>query len=200
MRLRSTVFALAALLSFPVLADSAVAQDNRAATESSAEKKSPAERRTEIDKTAKNTLAQIYKKYPQAKAQIARSAGYAVFQTGGFQAVFVGAGGGDGVAVAAGKRTYMHMLQGKLGMGLGAKETREVWVFTTKDAYQKFITSGWNAGGEVGAAAKVGKNGAQVTGAKRLGDGLFVYQFTESGLNAEVTVNGAKYMVSDELN
>ncbi|MGL4605799.1 MAG: hypothetical protein ACRCU9_16800 [Iodobacter sp.] len=200
MRLRSTVFALAALLSFPVLADSAMGQEGRASTSAAAEKKSPAERRTVIDKTAKNTLAQVYKKYPKAKAQIAKSAGYAVFQTGGFQAMFVGAGGGDGVAVAAGKRTYMHMLQGKLGMGLGAKETREVWVFTTKESYQKFITSGWNASGEAGASAKVGQNGAQIAGAKRLGDGMYVYQFTESGLNAEVTVNGAKYMVSDELN
>ena len=197
MRLRSTILVLATMLSLPVLADSAVKQNN---TASAADQKTPAERRTEIDRTASETLAQVYKKYPKAKPQIAKAPAYAVFRTGGFQAMFVGAGGGDGVAVASGKRTYMNMLQGKLGLGLGAKETREVWVFTSIDAYNKFVSSGWSASGEVGAAAKLGKTGGQVAGAKHLAENVYVYQFTKNGLSAEVTVNGAKYMKSDELN
>ncbi|MBY0446652.1 MAG: hypothetical protein K2Q15_15765, partial [Burkholderiales bacterium] len=104
------------------------------------------------------------------------------------------------VAVAAGKRTYMDMLQGKLGIGLGAKETREVWVFTSNEAYNKFISSGWSASGEAGAAAKAGKTGVQIAGAKHLAKDVFVYQFTENGLTAEATVNGSKYMVNDDLN
>ncbi|AZN35315.1 lipid-binding SYLF domain-containing protein [Iodobacter ciconiae] len=197
MQLRSIVFVISSLFALPVLADSAVKQSS---ADSSAEQKTPAERRAAIDQTAQETLAQIYKKYPKAKSQIAKAPAYAVFRTGGFQAVFVGAGGGDGVAVAKGKRTYMNMLQGKVGLGLGAKETREVWVFTSKDAYNKFIYSGWSASGEVGAAAKAGQSGAQIAGAKHLSKDVYVYQFTENGLTAEVTVNGAKYMVSDELN
>ncbi|STQ89853.1 lipid-binding SYLF domain-containing protein [Iodobacter fluviatilis] len=197
MQLRSIVFAVSSLLALPVLADSAVKQNS---AESSAEQKTPAERRATIDKTAQDTLAQVYKKFPRAKAQIAKASAYAVFRTGGFQAVFVGAGGGDGVAVASGKRTYMDMLQGKVGLGLGAKETREVWVFTSNEAYNKFITSGWSASGEAGAAAKAGKAGGQITGAKHLAKDVYVYQFTENGLSAEATVNGAKYLVNSDLN
>jgi hypothetical protein len=49
-------------------------------------------------------LAQVYQKFPKAKEQIAQAAGYAVFRTGGFTAVFLGAGGGEGAAVAKGKK------------------------------------------------------------------------------------------------
>ncbi len=197
MLLRSTIFTITTMLAFPVLADSAVKSGNQA---SLAEQKTPAERRSEIDKASKETLAQVYKQFPSAKSQIAKASAYAVFRTGGFQAMFVGVGGGDGVAVAAGKRTYMDMLQGKLGIGLGAKETREVWVFTSHEAYNKFISSGWNASGEAGAAAKAGKTGAQIAGAKHLSKDVYVYQFTENGLTAEATVNGSKYMVNGDLN
>ncbi|MFC7420692.1 YSC84-related protein [Iodobacter arcticus] len=197
MRLRSTIFAITTMLAFPVLADSAVKPGNM---ESSVEQKTPTERRAMIDHATQETLAQVYKQFPNAKSQIAKASAYAVFRTGGFQAMFVGIGGGDGVAIAAGKRTYMDMLQGKLGIGLGAKETREVWVFTSNEAYNKFISSGWSASGEAGAAAKAGKAGVQIAGAKHLAKDVFVYQFTENGLTAEATVNGSKYMVSDELN
>jgi lipid-binding SYLF domain-containing protein len=196
MRLRSTIFAITALLALPVLADSAV----KPGSTSSAEQKTPAERRAAIDKATQETLSKVYKKFPKAKSQIAKASAYAVFRTGGFQAVFVGAGGGDGVAVEGGKRTYMDMVQGKLGLGLGAKEMREVWVFTSKEAYTQFVTSGWSASGEAGAAAKAGKAGAQIAGAKHLSKDVYVYQFTENGLTAEATVNGAKYMVNDDLN
>lgn len=197
MQLKSIIFAASSLLALPVLADSAVKQNSAA---SSVEQKTPAERRAAIDQAAQDTLAQVYKKFPSAKSQIAKASAYAVFRTGGFQAVFVGAGGGDGVAVASGKRTYMDMLQGKVGLGLGAKETREVWVFTSNKAYNKFVTSGWSASGQAGAAAKAGKTGGQIAGAKYLGKDVYVYQFTENGLTAEATVNGAKYMVNRDLN
>ena len=196
MLVRSTIFAISTLLAFPVLADSAFNPESR----SSVEQKTPAERRAAIDKATQETLSLVYKKFPKAKSQIARASAYAVFRTGGFQAVFVGAGGGEGVAVKGKKRTYMDMLQGKVGLGLGAKETREVWVFTSKDSYNKFVTSGWSAGGEAGAAAKAGKAGAQITGAKHLAKHVYVYQFTENGLMAEATINGTKYIVNDDLN
>lgn len=162
--------------------------------------KSPAERRAAIDKVTKTTLAQVYQQFPKAKAQIAQAAGYAVFRTGGFTAVFLGAGGGEGAAVAKGKKTYMSMIQGKVGLGLGAKETREVLVFTEKDALDAFISSGWAADANATAAAKAGDKGAGITGAKQVAKGVYVYQFTENGLVAEATIAGSKYSVDKELN
>ncbi|MBY0444757.1 MAG: hypothetical protein K2Q15_06050, partial [Burkholderiales bacterium] len=90
MLLRSTIFTISTMLAFPVLADSAIKSGNQA---SSAEQKTPAERRAAIDKASKETLAQVYKQFPSAKPQIAKASAYAVFRTGGFQAMFVGVGG-----------------------------------------------------------------------------------------------------------
>ena len=163
-------------------------------------KKSPAERRAAIDASAAETLADIYKKYPAARGQIARAAGYAAFHCGGIQLMFLGAGGGEGVAVSHGRKTYMNMIQGKVGLGLGAKETREVWVFTRARAYDRFVNSGWSADASADATAKAGKAGGQIAGAVRMGDEVYVYQFTENGLNAEATVAGSKYSREDELN
>ena len=163
-------------------------------------KKSPAERRAAIDKATAKTLAEVYKKYPKARGQIARASGYAVFHTGGIQALFLGAGAGEGVAISHGKKTYMGMIQGKVGLGLGVKDAREVWVFTTPKAYKAFVDSGWSADASAGATAKAGDTGAQVAGAVRLADDVYVYQFSENGLIAEATVAGSKYSKDDELN
>ncbi len=166
----------------------------------SAKQATPAERRANIDRNTQSTLKLIYQKYPQAKAQIAKAAGYAVFKTGGVTVFFLGAGGGEGAAYRQGKATYMTMLQGKVGLGLGGKETREVLVFTDAKTYEQFITQGWAADATATAAAKAHDKGAGIAGAKRIADGIYIYQITENGLMAEATVAGSKYSVSKELN
>jgi lipid-binding SYLF domain-containing protein len=197
MSLRNWLIAISVLsLSAPVWAEGNSIDQGHA----KAAAKSPAERRAAIDKVSKTTLAQVYQKFPKAKAQIAQAAGYAVFKTGGFTAVFLGAGGGEGAAVAKGKKTYMTMIQGKVGLGLGAKETREVLVFTEQAALDAFISSGWAADANATAAAKAGDKGAGITGAKQVAKGVYVYQFAENGLVAEATIAGSKYTVDKELN
>ncbi|HSC79240.1 MAG TPA: YSC84-related protein [Chitinolyticbacter sp.] len=163
-------------------------------------KKSPAERRAGIRKMAQESLNEIYAKHPKAKDDIAKAAGYAVFNTGSVQVVFLGAGGGEGVAVSGGKETFMSVVQAKAGLGLGAKNTRLVLVFTDAAAYKKFITQGWTLEGQGTAAAKAGDSGGDVSGAALVSKGVYAYQFTENGLTAEVTVAGGKYSVNKELN
>lgn len=163
-------------------------------------KKSPSERRAGIRKMAQESLNEIYAKHPKAKDDIAKAAGYAVFNTGSVQVVFLGAGGGEGVAVSGGKETFMNVVQAKAGLGLGAKNSRLVLVFTDAAAYKKFITKGWTLEGQGTAAAKAGDAGGDVTGAAPIAKGVYAYQFTENGLTAEVTVAGGKYSVDKELN
>ncbi|QLI82399.1 hypothetical protein HZU75_13180 [Chitinibacter fontanus] len=199
MLLRQLFIAAAAMtLSTPIWAEGNAPDKSHA--ESKEQQKTPAQRRAEIDKVSQHSLAQIYKKYPAAKAQIAKAAGYAVFRTGGFTAVFLGAGGGEGVAVSKGKKTYMTMVQGKVGLGLGAKETQEVLVFTEQTAFDNFVNSGWTADANATAAAKASEKGVGITGAKQVAQGIYVYQLTKTGLVAEATVAGSKYSVDKELN
>ncbi|XZG69614.1 hypothetical protein ACTSKR_13290 [Chitinibacteraceae bacterium HSL-7] len=191
MQVRTTLLALSiALGSSLAYAEDANQQDA----------KSAAERREDINTKAKKTLDELYAKHPAVKQQLAKATGYAYFQTGGFQAIFFGAGGGEGYATSGGKKVYMEMVQGKVGLGLGAKDTREVWIFTSKAAYNKFVEHGWAAEGEATAAAKMGDSGGQFTGAKQIAKDVYVYQFTENGLTAEATVTGSKYYKAKSLN
>ncbi|TJZ69371.1 lipid-binding SYLF domain-containing protein [Chitiniphilus eburneus] len=163
-------------------------------------KKTPAERRAGIRKMAQESLNEIYSKYPDAKDQIAKAAGYAVFNTGSVQVIFLGAGGGDGVAVRNGKETFMKVAQAKAGLGLGAKNSRLVLVFTDKAAFDKFVNKGWAFEGQATAAAKAGDTGGGIAGATLIAPKVYGYQFTENGLTAEATVAAGKYFKDKELN
>ncbi|AOY00697.1 YSC84-related protein [Jeongeupia sp. USM3] len=161
-----------------------------------------AEQRAKIRQMASDTLADVYKAHPDAEATIAKSAGYAVFDTGGAMILFAGAGGGSGVAVSlpSKKETFMGVAQAKAGLGLGIKNSRLVLVFTSPKSFNKFVTSGWAFGGDATAAAKASDKGVGLTGATMITKGVYAYQFTESGLTAEATVGGSKYFVDKKLN
>ncbi|MCB5197436.1 lipid-binding SYLF domain-containing protein [Deefgea salmonis] len=160
----------------------------------------PAQQRAAIQKHTQATLSEVYKLYPDAQAQIAKAAGYAVFQTGGVQLVLLGAGAGDGMAVSGKKTVYMKMVLAKAGLGFGFKETRQVFVFSTAKAFQQFINKGWTGSAEATVAAKADETGKAISGARHLGKGVYFYQFTETGLTAEATVVGSKYYQDAALN
>lgn len=195
---------LAVLSSVAILAGSAATAmaDNMPATDTStaAPRKTPSEAREAIRASAKDTLTKLYEKHPSAKDAIAKAAGYAVFNNGSATIVFAGAGGGSGVAVdGSGKETFMKMVQIKGGLGLGVKNSRLVLVFTDKAAFNKFVTSGWAFEGNATAAAKAENKGAELDGASPIAPQVYAYQFTETGLDAELTIAGTKYMVDKRL-
>jgi len=86
------------------------------------------------------------------------------------------------------------------GLGFGAKTFDLVWVFRTPEAYQDLITRGIEIGGQATLAAKVDKAGGGLTGAVQVSDNVWVYQMTESGLAAELTVKGTRYYPDKALN
>lgn len=146
-------------------------------------------------------LAQLFLEKPDTEAQINNAPGYAVFSNANVNVVFVAAGTGYGVVNnnVTGKRTYMNMAEGGVGLGIGAKDYRIVMVFHSQRAIDYFIQHGWTAGGNADATAKAGKKGVAVQGEGYLGD-VTVYTMTESGLALQATVKGTKFWVDDELN
>jgi hypothetical protein len=77
-------------------------------------------------------LSELYAKRPEAKAQIARAPGYAVFSNIGSKIFMVATGNGFGVATdnRTKKNTYMKMVEAGGGFGIGIKTYRAVYVFT----------------------------------------------------------------------
>ena len=158
------------------------------------------EKRADVRKMAKDTLSRLYKFQPSAKKAVDSAAGYAVFSNFGMKIFFAGGGSGKGYAIRGGKKTYMKMLEVQAGLGLGVKKFGLVWVFNSKSAYDQFVNSGWEVGGQASAAAKHEDQGDAFQGAIAIADGVFLYQITESGLAAELTVKGTKYYKDDDLN
>jgi lipid-binding SYLF domain-containing protein len=109
---------------------------------------------------------------------------------------------GHGIAIdqKTGQETFMKMLSGGAGLGVGVKDYRAIFVFETSDAFNHFLNSGWQAGTQADAAAKTASDGGAYSGAVALSPGVWVYQLTEKGLALQFTLQGTKYYGDDELN
>jgi lipid-binding SYLF domain-containing protein len=158
--------------------------------------------RADIQKTTNETLQRLYKAQPGAEKAIDNAAGYAVFSNFGLKIFVAGSGKGVGMAVdkKTGKVTYMKMLEIQAGLGIGVKKFRLVWVFEKTGDFNKFVNSGWELGGQASAAAKTTDQGAAFAGALSVSPGVWLYQLTDEGLAAELTVKGTKYSKNNDLN
>lgn len=163
--------------------------------------KSPEERRAEIREMRADVLTELYKEKPATEAQIRKAAGYAVFSNVGINVIFASVAGGHGVVVdAAGKETFMKMGSAGIGIGLGVKDFRAVFVFHTQQRLQDFIDKGWDFSAQAEAAAQSDDKGGQAGTAGSIGEDIEVYQFTKNGLAAQATLQGTKYWRDDDLN
>lgn len=100
----------------------------------------------------------------------------------------------------SGRQTYMKMVQVQAGLGFGASKSRLVFVFTTERALRNFIDQGWEFGGQGNLSAMVSGQGSMFTGAAQVSPGIYLYQLTDTGLAATLTVAGTKFYKDDELN
>lgn len=147
-----------------------------------------------------DVLSELYKLYPQAKKEIESAPGYAVFSNANVNIIFASFGGGYGVVQdKTGKQTYMKMGEAGIGLGLGVKDFRAVFIFKNQSTLDRFISSGWEFGGHADAAAKAPDKGAAI-GGEALIDHITIYQITTSGLVLQATVKGTKYWRDEELN
>lgn len=160
----------------------------------------PQEKRQAVLSMQKETISDLYKVKALAKSEIAAAPGYAVFSNANINVIFASFGGGYGVVNdKKGKQTFMKMGEVGLGLGLGLKDFRAVFIFHDRATLDRFINSGWEFGGHADAAAKASDKGAAV-GGEALVDGITIYQLTQSGLALQATVKGTKYWKDDELN
>ena len=151
---------------------------------------------------AGKTLSQLYTKNPAAREVIAKAAGYAVFSDFGFKVWTLGGARGKGVAVnnATKRDTFMEMLEFQPGMGLGAYKFRVVFIFDTPEAFNSFVTSGWEFGANAMAAAETRTEGGALAGAVTVSQGVKMLQLDEQGAIAGVSLTAAKYYQDKELN
>lgn len=168
------------------------------------DKKEPTkdQQRAAIRKERDQILTSLYKVHPAAKEKIAKAPGYATFNAGGVTVLFIGGTGGQGMAVnnATKKETFMKAAQISVGLGLGFKDQSLVMLFKSKEALDKFVTKGWEFGGQGSAAAKTARTGgAAAAGSVDFGD-FEVYQLTKNGLMVEATITGTKYSLDSEIN
>ena len=170
------------------------------ATNASAEDK--AKQQKQIQTATEDTLQRLYKAEPKTKAVIKRAYGYAVFSDLGVKILFGGTGNGKGIAVnnKTKHQTYMKMIELQAGLGVGVDKFRVVFVFDNQAAFDGFVNSGWEFGGQTTVAAKAGDKGDAMAGAVAVSDGVWMYQLTDTGLAADISATGTKYYKDDELN
>jgi len=161
----------------------------------------PAEKRQAVHAMKQDVLSKLYQVKPDVRRQLQAASGYAVFSNASINVIFASFGGGYGVVRdnTTGRDVYMKMGEVGIGLGLGAKDFRAVFIFHDRATMERFIRSGWEFGGHADAAAKAGDKGAAV-GGEILADNMTIYQLTESGLALQATVKGTKYWKDDELN
>ncbi len=164
-------------------------------------KGTPAARRADIRQMRDAVLADLYKEKPELKARIKQAAGYAAFSNVGVNLVFASFAGGKGLVVdRKGRETFMKMGSAGIGLGLGVKDFRGVFIFHDQAKLDNFIAKGWDLSGQADASAKSDNKGAQLAGAGNLTEGVELYQFTKNGLALQATLQGTKYWKDKDLN
>ncbi len=155
-----------------------------------------------LQKMRGETLTQLYKLEPYSRNRIQKAAGYGVFSNVGVNVILLSAGGGWGIVHdnQTGKDTYMRMASAGVGIGLGVRDFRGVFVFDGRGTLNWFVTHGWDASGQADAAAKASEKGGAWAGAVDVAPGIHLYQITENGLALQATIQGTKYWKDDELN
>lgn len=159
--------------------------------------------KTEIRQMSLETLTRLYKLQTSAQAAIQKSYGYAVFSNTGVKILFGGSGNGEGVAINSQSKaeTFMKMFEVQAGLGMGVKKFKVVFVFDSQKAFDGFVNSGGEFGGQASAAAKTSpEKGGAMQGAASVSDGVWMYQMTDKGLALELTAKGTKYSKDDDLN
>lgn len=162
----------------------------------------PMDKKQSIADLHEEVIVTMVEKYPDIKRKVDNSPGYGVFSQVNVNLLIASTGSGFGMVVnnETGEKTYMKMLLGGVGLGLGVKDFRQLMIFKTSSALNNFIEKGWEVGAHADAAAKTGDKGGDVNVAGDITTEMEVYQVTKSGLALQATVSAAKYWKDKELN
>ena len=159
-------------------------------------------KRQKVQDMRQEVLVELFEARPQAQAEIDEAYGYAVFSNVGVQVFLIGGGGGRGVVHdnRSNTDTYMKMATASVGLGLGIKDFRAVFVFHDEKALDSFVQKGWDFSGEADAAARSNEKGGEIGEAASFRKKVSVYQFTKAGLALQASLHGTKYWKDKKLN
>jgi lipid-binding SYLF domain-containing protein len=158
--------------------------------------------RHQVREMTQDALASLYEINPGVRPEIERAAGYAAFSTFGVKLFFAGGTSGKGLVVnnRTGRQTFMKMVQVQGGLGVGVNKNRLIFVFETQQALGNFINQGWEFGGQANLSAMAGGQGGMLSGAASIAPGVYLFQLTDTGLSASITVGGTKFFKDADLN
>lgn len=159
------------------------------------------DKRQKVISMRNSTLSDLYRVKPQIQTMVERAPGYAVFSDANVNVILASFSGGYGVVTdnRTGKNTYMKMGEAGIGLGLGIKDFRSVFVFHNAATMDRFVNEGWQFGAHADAAAIVNERGEAIGGQIVL-DNITIYQLVKSGLALQATVKGTRYWKDSELN
>lgn len=183
--IRSVVAAAAvALGSLTMVACTTTGQDTKASSGSE---------RTSLEAQANATLSRLYETAPGSREMVARARGVLVFPAVVGGSFVVGVEHGKGVLRVAGKsHSYYSTTGASVGFQAGGQSKAVIYVFSTQDALDKFISgNGWSGGVDATVAAgHVGANGSIDTQTAQ--PPVSSYVLTNTGLEAGVSLQGSK--------
>ncbi|WP_447775897.1 BPSL1445 family SYLF domain-containing lipoprotein [Variovorax boronicumulans] len=153
----------------------------------------PASSPSAIDAQVDASLARLYDTVTGSRALVAGAQGVLVFPSVVGGSLGVGAEYGRGALRTAGRtQAYYSTTAGSIGFQAGAQSKAVFYVFTSKEALDKFRQSrGWTVGADATVAlARYGANG--VIDSSTFRQPVVAFVVTNVGLEAGASVQGAK--------
>ena len=149
--------------------------------------------KAEIDEHVHATMRQFYDLNPQHKGLVARAKGVLVFPKITKGGVGVGGQFGEGALRIDGKDVaYYSIASGSVGLTLGLAKHKEVILFMTQEALDKFQNShGWSIGADTGVAI-LSKGGGGDYDTQTLQRPILGFVFGEKGLIGDASLEGSK--------
>ena len=155
--------------------------------------------KTEIDQGVHATLQQFDQLDATHKDLLARAKGALVFPKVTKGGVGVGGQFGEGALLISGKSMgYYSVASASVGLTLGLAKHKEVILFMTQEALDKFTSShGWTIGADTGVAVlSKGAGGSYDT--QTLQRPILAFVFGEKGLIGDLSLEGSKVTKLDD--
>jgi lipid-binding SYLF domain-containing protein len=149
--------------------------------------------KAEIDKRVHVAMHRFYELSPQHKDLVARAKGVLVFPRITKGGVGVGGQFGEGALRIDGKNIdYYSIASASVGVTLGLARRKEVILFMTQEALDKFMTShGWTIGADANVAV-LDKGAGGNYDSQTLQRPILGFVFGEKGLIGDVSLEGSK--------
>jgi lipid-binding SYLF domain-containing protein len=161
-----------------------------------------AEKRANILAMRDKTLEQLFAQKPEARDELNKAVGYAVFDSSQMNIVMLVTAHGTGVMVdnATKKPTYMVAARAGTGPGLGYKDFRQVLIFKNRQVFDQFLKVGADLTASADATVKLKPGGASAGMNESFNPYIATYSFTDSGVLLQANWGGGGYLPDSQLN